>query len=490
MSDEKEDSYRHILKYTSLFGSVQGLNIVVSLARNKLVALLLGPSGMGLVSLFNSIVTFLSQSTNLGIATSAIKHVSELDEENNQKSIGHYVSVVRWWCLLSGLLGMVLLVALSPLLDKFTFTWGNHVIHFVLLSPVILLTAITGGELAILKGMHRLKSLAKSQMWTLAASLVITVPIYYFYGESGIVPVIVSMALATLLFTLFYSHRVVPYHLNGIKSISDGLPMVKLGIAFMLSGMAGSGAEMIIRAWLNRVADLSTIGLYNAGYMLTFTYAGMVFTAMETDYYPRLSAVNGDKAKETLLSNMQMEVSLLLMSPMLIALMIALPLLIPLLFSSKFIPIVPMAQVATLAMMFKSVTLPIAYIPLARGDSKTYMGLEVAYNIIWVALLAVGFTQFGLYGTGLALVAAHVADFLMISAIARWHYGIKIQPKVAGEFTLQLTLAITAYCAVVFITSFWQTFVVDLIILGLSVSISFIMLKSKLKNKKCLAKIK
>ena len=44
MKEERDDSYGHVLKYTSIFGGVQGLNILISLVRNKIVALLLGPS--------------------------------------------------------------------------------------------------------------------------------------------------------------------------------------------------------------------------------------------------------------------------------------------------------------------------------------------------------------------------------------------------------------------------------------------------------------
>ena len=47
-------SYKHILKYTSVFGTIQGLNILVAMIRNKLVAVILGPGGMGLIALFNS----------------------------------------------------------------------------------------------------------------------------------------------------------------------------------------------------------------------------------------------------------------------------------------------------------------------------------------------------------------------------------------------------------------------------------------------------
>ena len=73
MDNNTNSSYHHILKYTSLFGSIQALNIFIGLVRNKLVALILGPGGIGLMSLFNSAIALLSNATNLGIATSSVK---------------------------------------------------------------------------------------------------------------------------------------------------------------------------------------------------------------------------------------------------------------------------------------------------------------------------------------------------------------------------------------------------------------------------------
>ena len=85
MKQETTDSYSHVLKYTGIFGGVQGLNILVSLVRNKLVAVLLGPNGMGLASLFNTTVNFISQATNFGISFSAVKHVPELFERGGEE---------------------------------------------------------------------------------------------------------------------------------------------------------------------------------------------------------------------------------------------------------------------------------------------------------------------------------------------------------------------------------------------------------------------
>ena len=41
--EEHDESYSHVLKYAGIFGGVQGLNILLGLVRNKIVALLLGP---------------------------------------------------------------------------------------------------------------------------------------------------------------------------------------------------------------------------------------------------------------------------------------------------------------------------------------------------------------------------------------------------------------------------------------------------------------
>ena len=35
--DESKDSYGHVLKYTGIFGGVQGLNIIIGLVRNKIL---------------------------------------------------------------------------------------------------------------------------------------------------------------------------------------------------------------------------------------------------------------------------------------------------------------------------------------------------------------------------------------------------------------------------------------------------------------------
>ena len=446
MAKENDELYSHVLKFTGLFGGVQGLNVVIGLVRNKFVALLLGPGGMGLVSLFNTTVQLISQATHLGISFSAVRHISEYYDAENTEKVAHYVKVVRGWCLLTALVGMLVCVVLGPFLSSATFSWGDHTLHFVLLAPAIGMIAITGGETAILKGQRKLGALALVQIVAALASLVISIPIYYFFWQAGIVPVIVLMAFVTMCATLWFSLRLFPLQFGGTYGIlGEGMEMVRLGVAYTLAAVIGTASEMLIRSYLNVVGDLDVLGLYNAGYMLTITYAGMVFSAMETDYYPRLSAVQHDIRATNETVNRQMEVSLLLVSPMLAALIIALPVVVPLLFSQEFLPVVGMAQVAALAMYMKVLTLPVAYITLARGYSLSYLFLETSYFVAFVILIFFGYRYWGLFGTGVAITLAHVFEFLLVNAYAYKKYGYRSSATVYGYAIVQGALGLSAY---------------------------------------------
>lgn len=437
------NGYSHILKYTSLFGGVQILSIGVAVVRNKFVALILGPGGMGLVSLFNSAVNFISNSTNFGIGLSAVKNVSEACNSNNQEQISHAIKVVRYWSLLTAIFGTLVCIILSPFLSWLTFSWNGHTLHFICLSPIVGLTAITGGELAIIKSVRQLKRLAAITFYNIVAALIISVPIYYFWGTKGIIPSLLLMALAQFVLTIATSYKLYPLRLKLEKTLfTEGFSMIKLGTAFVIAGMFTSGTDFVVRSFLNNVSDIDTVGLYNAGFMMTMTYVSMVFSAMDTDYFPRLSGVNNLGVTFNTTVNRQIEVMLLLVSPMLVAFSICLPIILPLLYSGKFIPALGMMQIIVFAMYFRAIKLPIEYITLAKGDSFSYMLLEGIYSIIVIILIVIFFHLLGLRGTGVAITIAAILDFILVFAYDRWKYKYNISRTAISYAAVQIPIGL------------------------------------------------
>lgn len=425
MGKEKDNnSYLHILKYTGIFGGVQGLNILVGVVRNKFTALFLGPSGMGLLALFNSVSSFLSSSCNFGIPTSGVRVVAESHDK---------ICLVRSVCFLSALLGGVVCLLLGPVLDFFHFSGAGHALHFLLLSPTVFFTILAGGELAVLKGLGLLRQQAVVASVLALLSLAFSVPIYGCFGERGILVVLFLLAFSQWLLSFVCLRRVIPYRLRFSREmLMSGLPMIRMGGSFMLSGMMASGAELLVRAFLGWQGDLSEVGLFNAGVTIVLVYAGMIFSVMDADYYPRLSAVGGDrkdaatvKARNVII-NRQLEVNVLLAVPVVLVLVVLLPYLVPILYNREFIGVVGMAQVASVGLLFKAVYLPIEYIPLSRGDAKVFLVQESCAALLLVVCEMGGYLLFGLTGIGLGILVAYLFESIGVVVFSRRHYGYRM----------------------------------------------------------------
>lgn len=443
---EKQNSYTHILKYTGLFGGVQGINILVGLVRNKLVALILGTMGMGLLALYSSTIKLVGDSTNLGLAISAVRDISSAFEKGDRMMLERRIAVFRCWCLLTAMLGFVVCLLMAPWLDKWTFSSHSHTLQFMLLAPVVGFTTFSSGELAILKATRQLQAVAVSSLYLAIATLLFTVPIYYVWGNKGIVPSLVVVLLAQLLITMWFSLRAYPMNFRFSRSLlKEGYGFVGLGLAFVMAGMAASGAEMGIRAFLNRSGGTDVVGLYNAAYVMIFTYAGMIFTAMETDFYPRLSSIEKLGKEFNAVVNTQIEVSLHLVSPMLVVFVMSMPLLLPAMYSGKFLPVLPMMQVAALSMYARAMYLPIEYISLSRGDSLTYFFVESTAAALLVAGVIVGYNTYGLWGAGLGISLASFTEFIFVCVCYRLRYGYVLSTTVLRTIIIHVAAGLLVY---------------------------------------------
>ena len=463
------DGYLHVLKYISLFGGVQGLNVLIGVIRNKIVALLLGPQGVGLISLFNSSIRLVSDSTNFGIAISAVRNLSSDYDNGEDERLQADIRIVRSWSLLTAVLGMVVCIALSPLLSHYSFSWNGYTFDFILLSPIIALTAITNGEMAILKAVRRLRQLAELSVYNVLGTSLLTIPLYYFFGERAIVPSLLLAAVVQVVLTLSASWRLYPFKLSFSRSdLGAGLGMIRLGVAFVLAGVLGSGADFIIRSYLSHAGNLQAVGLYNAGFMVTMTYGGMVFHAMETDFFPRLSGVKNLGGEFNKIVNRQIEASTMIISPLLVAMTVGLPILLPLLFSHAFLPVIDLMRGSILAMYLRAMPLPMEYIALSRGDSRHYLLQEAVAALLLVVAVITGFHFGGLTATGYALTVASFLEFLFVLVYTYYIYGYRLSRHAFLRFVFQFSLGLITLAAVLTLEG-WLYWVAGALLLAVSI---------------------
>lgn len=469
---EQDDSYGHVLKYTGIFGGVQGLTILVALLRNKLTVVLLGKAGMGLNKRFANIADVINAWTNFGISFYAVQKISEIYEEGSDDDLRHFVGVIRTWSLWSALLAFSICFFFASWFNDYYFSSDeHHRMEIMLLALFVASLPIEAVECALLKGLRRLRTVALIEVCSAISTLLFTIPLYFLLGLRGIVLSLVLCGWATALIHLFFSVRIYRYSINlfSLRIIRDGWPLIRIGIPYVLAGVAGAMATGEVYKFLG---NDSTVGLYSAGYGLMVTYAGMIFKAVDTDFFPRLSSINHDTKRLNHTINQQIDVCVLLVAPVLIVFVLFMPWVIRLLYDDSILPVVPMTVCAVFYMFFRAISIPIAYTSLAKGDSWLFLIMECIYDVAFVVLLCLGYSYYELLGAGTALSLVALFDLVMISTVYGAYYHVHLRMRTLRLILPQALLLAATVAICLCLPVFWK-YLSGFVCLMLSVAFSW-----------------
>ncbi|MBQ7635471.1 MAG: oligosaccharide flippase family protein [Bacteroidaceae bacterium] len=449
-----ESSYRRIFRSTGLMGAVQVLTMLAAVVRGKAAATFIKSAGLAVNDLYSRNIALIGSVTNLGLGFSAVQRLAELHDKGEDEATADFACTVRTWVMLTAVVGLLAGLVFSPVLSLFMTGGYKETWHFCLLAPVVAFTTLMGGEIAVLKGLHELRRLAVATALTAVATLLFAVPLYMWLGFRAIIPVLFLSTFASMAIHLVVTNKPMPYRLCRINRVflKAGIPLLRLGVAYVLAGVVATAAELIIRTALKQqMHSWDELGLYAAGFTLIVSYARIVFVAMDADFYPRLSAAARDKERTRTLISRQTNVLVMLMTPLLILFALSLPVLIPLLLTTEFLPVIPMVVCGLAYMFFKAVYTPAAYLSLANADSTVFLVMETAYNLVLIACVLAGYAIGELTGAGIGLSAANLFDMLAIALFYRHRYGLRYDSATLHfcAFQFLLLMAGLAACLII-----------------------------------------
>ncbi len=449
MKDAKS-SYRQIFKATSIFGGVQVFNIIISVIRSKFIAILLGPIGMGIAGLLTSTTALISGLTNFGLSTSAVKNVAAAYGTGDDEKLGKTIAAFQKLVWATGLLGFFVTIILAPWLSKITFGNNKYTTAFLFLSISLLLTQLHAGQDVVLRGTRKIQYLAKSSTVGAIAGLLTSIPLYYFFGVKGIVPAIIISSVTIFLITWHFSRKVViPKYKPDKKLIfSEGSEMLKMGFLISVSGLITLFVSYLVRIFISKTGGAAQVGLYTAGFAIINTYVGLIFTAMSTDYFPRLSAVAHNNELSKVVINQQAEIALLILAPVIVIFLIFIDWMIILLYSSMFIAVNDMILWASIGMFFKAASWSIAFIFLAKGANKLFFWNELITNIYLLILNILGYKFMGLTGLGISFAVSYLLYVFQVFIIAKKKYQFAFTTAFYKIFCFQFVIAALCFLLV------------------------------------------
>lgn len=307
--------------------------------------------------------------------------------------------------------------------------------------------------MVILQGMRKLQYLAQANLFGSVFGLLITIPLYYIFSTDGIVPAIVITSSITLTCSWFFAKKIKvdTVEVSRKEAINTGKNMLIMGLMISLSGLISHGASYVVRIFISHSGGVEQVGLYTAGFAIINTYVAMIFNAMGTDYYPRLSAVANDNALCRKTISQQAEIALLILTPILMVFLVFIQFMIILLYSDKFISIDTMIHWAALGVFFKAVSWAISYLLLAKGDSKLFFWNELVGSTYVIGLNILGYYLWGLNGLGISYLVGFLIYLTQVFILSVIKYQFAFDQAFYKIFIIQFILILSCFIMISFI---------------------------------------
>ena len=483
MTKLDSNSYRSILKATSIFGGSQMINIIVSIIRSKALAIFLGPSGLGIATLITTTLSLLSGVTNLGLGVSAVKEVAQAHSAGDVYKIGKINAVLNKWFWLTGFLGFALTFLLSPVLSFISFgSWRQYALSFAVTAITLLINQLNAKMQVVLQGTRKLLYLAKSNVIGNITILIVTLPLYYLFGLNAITTSIVLSSIITYCITLLYYRKVdnPTLNLSKLRIFAEGKKMVVLGFVISLSGLLTLISSYLVRLVIGRYGSLEDVGLYNAGFAIINTYVGLVFTAMATDYYPRLSGNIQNVEQTNTIVNQQAEIALLIMGPILVAFIIFSKEVISILYSNAFVKVEKMIIWAALGMLLKAGSWAIGYLILAKGNSQLFFKNEMIANVYMMIMNIIGYMLWGIPGLGLSFFVGYSVYYFQVLVVSIISFQYRPSRMFINTLVLYFFILMVAI-GLIYLFNKKITLVVGPFLVGIAIIFSYIEMNKRVQ---------
>jgi O-antigen/teichoic acid export membrane protein len=442
-------SHRQIFRSSAIIGGASLINIVISIIKVKVLAVLLGPAGIGLMGLYQSIMGTASTLAGCGMDTSGVRQIAV--SQGDQKVLASVRRALLWGNVLLGGSGMSLLWLAREPIAELVFNDANHAAEVGWLGIGVLLSLLAASQMAILQGLRRIGDVARVNVLGSLVGSVIGVLIVWWLGHEGVHWFVISAPFSSVIFSSWYASRLpkIEVEQDWVVLRQQWQSLLSLGIPLMAAGFLTLVTQLIARSLVMRDLGLDASGYFQAAWTISITYIGFVLGAMGTDYLPRLTEAIHDHECAKQLVNEQTEMGLLMAAPVLLAMLTLAPWLIELLYAKSFYPAEEILRWQVMGDLFKVIGWPMGFIVLAQGRGGVFIATQLNWNVIYLLCLWFGMAEMGLLIVGVGFFVAYIFQVGLVRLVVGRLIGFTSQIRnlvvFASLFSAATTILITSY---------------------------------------------
>lgn len=410
-------------------GAVATLVIVLSgAAKSKLVAVMMGPTAIGLLGQQATLAVLLSYLASFGTSGGTSRFLSEALADGDARRAGDVVRTSIIVQVMACLVLAIVVAAFASSLASLAFGQPSAWRWMLWLLPAVPLTGLASVSASVLRG-HRL-AVRHSVAHAVAAigTLAIVAPLT-MRGDATVVmafPALAAGAHALAMTLAAWPHLVAAWRAAPPQpSRSLARQLASYGTANVAMAACSAGVAVAVGRVMLTGGMGESAGRYYALTMGADVLLTLVLGGYHTHGFPTFCAAPDARSAGRVLGRL-VRAATWFTVPVLAAVAVAAPVVVPLLLSERFVPIVPLVDVVVIGVYGRMLGAMFGIPFLARGHLAVVVALHAGWSI---ALIAV-FLWFGMDGGAeswaRAFAMASGVHACVVAAATHWWLRLRL----------------------------------------------------------------
>ncbi len=372
---------RALVRSVFLVGLSSVANIGVAVLRSKLLAVTLGPAGVGLLAQLYGVQIAVAGIVPLGLQVASLRYIALYRTEDPERLARFVSTTSRMFLWLSVGATVLCLILLRPLA-----LWATSSADYALiLMPAVLgipfLVQTTTWLTYVQAGLD-IRAYSRAQVVTAVLSLLVLAPLVLFWGLRGaaihlLVVAVLSWAVArwsavrSMGAVMRRAVASAPFDRQAVQSMLHfgwkNLPPFILDLLWL---------PLIIRPEIMRACGPTQNGIYQVVFAFSVQYLAIPLVAMSAYSFPRISQLRDRDAINQEVNNAT-RVSVLFSAAAIMSILLTRDVAIRMLYSPHFMGAVPLFPVELVGDLFKAVVyaIQLPMIPQERFRARNLMSV-------------------------------------------------------------------------------------------------------------------
>lgn len=395
------------------------LHMCTGLISIKVVASIIGPSGIAILGQLNNLNSILQGLAAGGIRNGVTKFIAE--HKDNESKVRVYISnALRISAIFTLIISLVCILGHKLLSEKVMLS-PHYGYVFIVLGFTIFLFTLNSLLISILNGFKEFKKYININISSSIVSLIFSVTLCFLWGLKGAMISAVTFQSVVLFVTLYQCRKCYWFKIEnffGAKENNALKQYLQYTLMVVTTLCIVPVSQMILRGYVISEISITEAGWWEGLNRISSMYLSVITTSLSIYVLPRMSEIIDKwEIKQELIKCYKFVVPISLSSIVFIYLLRHF--IIGILFTPDFYPMENLFIWQLIGDFFKIVSWLLSFLMLAKAKTKLFISTEVIFGFFMLGISSVFVRKLGTVGLNIGYMINYIVYFIVMVIVFR-----------------------------------------------------------------------